>query len=93
MFEGHRSLFLRGLSLFHAWLPFLLGYLVWRLGYDRRALPAWIAASWALILVCFFFMPPAQPNPGMMPVNINYVWARAISLRKRECRKQYRLLS
>ncbi len=74
MFEQHRSKFLRGLSLFHAWLPFLLIFLVFRTGYDRRALAAWIAASWALILICFFFMPPAQQNPGLMPVNINYVW-------------------
>ncbi len=74
MFEAHRSLFLRGLSLFHGWLPFLLGYLVWRLGYDRRALLAWTGLAWALILICFFFMPPPDPNPGLTPVNINYVW-------------------
>jgi hypothetical protein len=74
MFEQHRSKLLRGLSLFHAWLPLLLAYLVFRLGYDRRAFAAWTAVSWTLILICFFFMPPAQPNPGLMPVNINYVW-------------------
>lgn len=74
MFEQHRSLFLRGLSLFHGWLPFLLVFLVGRLGYDKRAFPVWTATSWVLILICFFFMPPAQPNPGLMPVNINYVW-------------------
>jgi hypothetical protein len=74
MFEQHRSLFLRGLSLFHGWLPFLLIFLVMRVGYDRRALASWTAVSWALILICFLFMPPAQLNPGLMPVNINYVW-------------------
>lgn len=74
MFEQHRSLFLRGLSLFHAWLPFLLLFLVKCVGYDKRALASWTAVSWALILICFFFMPPAQLNPGLMPVNINYVW-------------------
>jgi hypothetical protein len=36
MFNPHSALFLRGLSLFHGWLPFLLCYLVFRLGYDRR---------------------------------------------------------
>ena len=30
--------------------------------------------AWALILICFFFMPPPHPNPGLTPVNINYVW-------------------
>jgi hypothetical protein len=74
MFEAHRSLFLRGLSLFHGWLPFLLGYLVWRLGYDRLALLAWTGLAWVLILICFFWMPPPDPNPGLTPVNINYVW-------------------
>jgi hypothetical protein len=74
MFETHRSLFLRGLSLFHGWLPFLLLYLVWKLGYDRRAFPAWTLLAWVLILICFFLMPPPNPNPGLTPVNINYVW-------------------
>jgi hypothetical protein len=74
MYEAHRSLFLRGLSLFHGWLPFLLLYLVWKLGYDRRALPFWTVLAWVLILICFFFMPPPDPNAGLTPVNINYVW-------------------
>jgi hypothetical protein len=68
------SLFLRALSLFHGWIPFLLLYLVAKLGYDRRALPAWTALAWGLILVCFFFMPPPNPNAGLTPVNINYVF-------------------
>src|SRR6266850_1339754 len=65
MFEADRSLFLRGLSLFHGWLPFLLAYLVWKMGYDRRAFAAWTGLAWMLILVCFFFMPPPQPDPGL----------------------------
>jgi len=74
MFMADHSLFLRGLSLFHGWLPFLLVYLVWRLGYDGRGLPAWTVLAWALILICFFFMPPPRPDPGLEPVNIDYVW-------------------
>jgi hypothetical protein len=74
MFAADHSLFLRSLSLFHGWLPFLLVYLVWRLGYDRRGLAAWTALAWALVLICFFFMPPPRPDPGLTPVNINYVW-------------------
>jgi hypothetical protein len=74
MFAADHSRFLRGLSLFHGWLPFLLVYLVWRLGYDPRALPAWTVVAWALVLICFFFMPPPRPDPGLIPVNINYVW-------------------
>jgi hypothetical protein len=76
MFDGQRPLFLRGLSLFHGWLPFLLLFVVWKLGYNRRALPAWTALAWALMLVAFFFLPPAGailPNP-QTPVNIDYVF-------------------
>jgi len=74
MFEKDRSLFLRSLSLFHGWLPILLVFLVWKLGYDRRGLAAWTGLAWALLLVCFFFMPPPRPDAGLTPVNINYVW-------------------
>jgi hypothetical protein len=74
MFKHENSLFLRALSLFHGWLPFLLAFLVWRLGYDRRAFVAWSVLTIILILVCFFFMPPPHPDPGLTPVNINYVW-------------------
>jgi hypothetical protein len=74
MFKHENSLFLRSLSLFHGWLPVLLVWLVWRLGYDRRAFIAWTVLATALLLICFFFMPPPHPDPGLTPVNINYVW-------------------
>jgi hypothetical protein len=74
MFASDHSLLLRGLSLFHGWLPLLLVFLVWRLGYDGRGLAAWTVVAWALVLICFFFMPPPHPDPGLTPVNINYVW-------------------
>jgi hypothetical protein len=74
MFDANHSLFLRLLSLFHGWLPFLLIYLVWRIGYDRRALLTWSGLASVLLLICFFLMPPPTPDPGLTPVNINYVW-------------------
>jgi hypothetical protein len=74
MFNANSWMFLRGLSLFHGWIPFLLVYLVWKLGYDRRGLPAWIVLAWVVLLVCFVLMPPPRPDPGLTPVNINYVW-------------------
>jgi len=74
MFDSARPLFLRGLSLFHGWLPFLLVFLVWKTGYDRRALPAWTALAALILAVCFFLMPPPTPHPGLAPVNINYVF-------------------
>ena len=74
MFDANHSLFLRALSLFHGWLPVFLAYLVWKIGYDRRAFWPWTALAWALLLICFFLMPPPTPHPGLTPVNINYVW-------------------
>ena len=74
MFDNERSLFLRGLSLFHGWLPFLLVYLVWRMGYDSRGFLAWTAVSCIVLPICYLWMPKAQPDPGLMPVNINLVW-------------------
>jgi len=76
MFSADIPLFARGLSLFHGWLPFFLVYLVWRLGYDRRAGVGWIVLAWGLMLVCYIWMPaPPAPadNPGL-PVNIDYVY-------------------
>ena len=76
MFDANRSLFLRGLSLFHGWLPFLLVYLVLRLGYDRRALPAWTGLAVVLCLVAFFLIPPAGAELAdpKHPRNVNYVF-------------------
>lgn len=76
MFDGDRSLFLRGLSLFHGWLPFLLIFMVWKLGYDRRALGVWTITAWSLVLICYFFMPApgAELANPLAPTNINYVY-------------------
>ena len=76
MFDARLSLFLRGLSLFHGWLPLLLIGLLIRLGYDKRALFAWTALATGLILICYFFTRPAGPHPidPSLPVNLNYVY-------------------
>jgi hypothetical protein len=76
MFDPKYAWFVRALSLFHGWLPFLLLWLVWRLGYDRRALLAQILLTWVLLPVCYF-LGPAPPTPPERPtaaVNINYVY-------------------
>jgi hypothetical protein len=75
MYDPSRSLFVRGLSLFHGWLPFVLLWMVWRLGYDRRALPGWTIVS-CIVLLTSFFLAPAPPPPPEHPnyaVNLNYV--------------------
>ena len=76
MFDEKRSLFLRGLSLFHGWLPFLLIYLVRKLGYDKRALLGWSVICVALCLTAYFFLPAAGADlaNSKIPRNVNYVF-------------------
>jgi predicted small integral membrane protein len=76
MFQDSQPLFARAISLFHGWLPFLLLYLVYRLGYDRRALPAWTVLAWGLMLISYFFLPapPAPADQPNLPVNVDYVY-------------------
>jgi hypothetical protein len=75
MFDPHRSLFLRGLSLFHGWLPFLLLFVVAKLGYDRRAAWAWTVLAWAAMLISYFFLPApgAKLANPLAAVNVDYV--------------------
>jgi hypothetical protein len=76
MFDPHLPLFTRGLSLFHGWLPLLLVWLLFRLGYDKRALPAWTVLAATLGFVCYFFTPPAGAHlaNANVPININYLY-------------------
>jgi hypothetical protein len=76
MFDDAQPLYARGISLFHGWLPFLLLFVVYRLGYDRRALPAWTIVACVLMLIAYFLLPapPAPPDQPNLPVNVNYVY-------------------
>jgi hypothetical protein len=76
MFDEHKNFYLRFLSFFHFWLPIILVYLVYKLGYDSRAFLYWTILAWGLLLICYFFMPapPAPSENPNLPVNINYVF-------------------
>lgn len=76
MFEDSQPLYARAISLFHGWLPFLLLFVIYRLGYDRRALPAWTVLAWGLMLIAYFCLPapPAPLDRPNLPVNVNYVY-------------------
>jgi hypothetical protein len=56
---------IRALSLYHGWLPFLLLWAVWRLGYARRAWIAQTLLTWAVLPVCFFFTDPVRALNGV----------------------------
>lgn len=66
MFDPHKALSLRLLSLFHLFLPPLLLWLVGRLGYDPRAFPAQTLLAWAVLLSLFFLSDPER--------NVNFVF-------------------
>ena len=75
MFDPGRRPFVRGLSLFHGWLPLLILWAIGRLGYDRRAFRYQTVIGVGLLLVCFLaFAPPGAINAGRKPVNLNYVY-------------------
>ena len=76
MFDPRLTLFARGLSFFHFWLPLLLLYIIYRLGYDTRAFFTWTILAVLLLLICYFLMPAPYPSSieeGAI-VNINYVY-------------------
>lgn len=76
MFNGAIPWFSRFLSFFHFWLPIVLVWMLWRLGYDHRGFKLWTVLAWSLMAISFFFLPPPpapKGHPGM-PVNVNYVY-------------------
>jgi hypothetical protein len=74
MFDETKPVLLRGLSLFHGWLPLLLIYAVYKLGYDKRGFAAWTALAWAVMAVSFFFLPAPSPETADAVANVNYVF-------------------
>jgi hypothetical protein len=76
MLDPGLPLWLRLLSSFHGWLPFLLLWLTWRLGYDSRALAVQSGVAALVVFVSYAFAPgpPPPPTAPHAAVNINYVY-------------------
>lgn len=70
MFDSATAWWVRGLSLFHVFLPLLLLWMLRRLGYDRRAFLAATALCWLVLPVSYLVTDPVR--------NINWVfgWSR-----------------
>ena len=66
MLDQKISLWIRALSLFHFMLPFLLVSLIYRLGYDERALVAQTLLEWLVLPASYLLTRPAD--------NINWVY-------------------
>jgi hypothetical protein len=62
MFDANYPLYLRLLSLFHVPLPPLLLWLLWRLGYDRRALAAQTVVAWVIFVLIYLLNPEKNIN-------------------------------
>jgi hypothetical protein len=66
MFDPKLPLYLRSLSIFHLALPPTLLFLLYRLGYDERALFYQIMLTWIVLIVTYVATDPKQ--------NINWVF-------------------
>lgn len=66
MFSDDTPRLVRGLSLFHVFLAWVLVWLIYRLGYDRRALRAQTLITWVVLPVTYGFTDPSR--------NINFVF-------------------
>ena len=64
MFDSDLDIRLRAISLFHGWLPFLLIYAVWKLGYDRRALKFQVVLAAVVLLASFLAVEMPQGEAG-----------------------------
>jgi len=69
MFDSYWPLYVRLVSLFHLWLPVLLIWLIWRLGYDRKAILAQSILAWIVLACCYCFTSPQD--------NINWIFRPA----------------
>ncbi|MCX2738332.1 membrane-associated protein [Pontibacter anaerobius] len=66
MFDKSKSLFLRGLSLFHVVLPILVVWLLAQWGYQPEALYWQSALAWVVLPLTYFLTDPQE--------NINWVF-------------------
>jgi hypothetical protein len=66
MFDAKISVPIRALSLFHIFLPVTLIWLLYRFGYDTRALIAQTVLAWIVLPASYFLTKPAA--------NVNWVY-------------------
>jgi hypothetical protein len=66
MFHQEKSRFLRGLSLFHVFLPAIVIWLLIEWGYESHAIYWQTALAWLVLPLCYFLTDPKE--------NINWVF-------------------
>jgi hypothetical protein len=62
MFEPTIPRFIRGISLFHVALPLLIVWMLYRLGYDPRALAAQTLLAWVVLPITYLLKPSENIN-------------------------------
>lgn len=70
MFDEKIPLFVRGLSLFHGWMPLLLLWLVHRVGFDRRAWKLQTVIAACVLTTAFVVLD----GPTSLAGNVNKVF-------------------
>ncbi len=60
MFDTDIPRWIRALALYHLALPVVLLWLIWRLGFDRRALQAWLPWGCAVLLLSWLLTDPER---------------------------------
>ena len=60
MFDQSKSVFLRALSLFHVALPPLILWMIWKLGFEEKAIYYQILFGWFILFITYFFTDPAE---------------------------------
>ena len=67
MFDATQPIWLRSMSMFHIFVPVLLLWGVWRLGYDRR--------GWQLESVIVWLVLPLSFVAASPEMNLNWLWS------------------
>lgn len=67
MFDHTQPFWLRSLSCFHVFVPILLLWAIWRLGYDRRGWLLQSLIAWLILPLSYVAAAPEK--------NLNWLWA------------------
>jgi hypothetical protein len=72
MFDPAEHWYMKALSLFHVHMLVVLVWLLWRLGYDDRALPAQVLLAWVVFPLSYVLTAPRDNinrvfGPGRFP--------------------------
>lgn len=75
MFRPDKPLWLRGLSLFHVFLPVVMLWMISKVGYDPKALWVQTMLAWIVLILCYLFTDPKE--------NVNWVYGPGNEPQKR----------